>query len=100
MSKINNYQPEDTKKLFYDFKRLHLLVIGDLILDNYIWGTVKRISPEAPVPIISVEKKESRIGGAGNVAANLASLGGKVTIAGLCGDDKESKILSDLFDQE
>lgn len=100
MSKNYSYQSEDMKKLFYNFKRLHLLVIGDLILDNYIWGTVKRISPEAPVPIISVEKKESRIGGAGNVAANLASLGSKVTIAGLCGNDKESKILSDLFDQE
>lgn len=100
MLKINNYHPEDMKKLFYNFKRLHMLVVGDLILDNYIWGTVKRISPEAPVPIISVEKKESRIGGAGNVAANLASFGSKVTIAGLCGNDKESKILFDLFDKK
>ncbi len=100
MLKINSYQPEDMRKLFNDLKNLHLLVIGDLILDNYIWGTVKRISPEAPVPIVSVEKKENRIGGAGNVAANLASLGGMVTIAGLCGNDEESKILSDLFDQK
>ncbi len=100
MSKIKNYQLEDMRKLFNDFKNLHLLVVGDLILDNYIWGTVKRISPEAPVPIVIVEKKENRIGGAGNVAANLASLGGQVTIAGLCGNDEESKILSDLFDKK
>ncbi|MDD5765342.1 MAG: D-glycero-beta-D-manno-heptose-7-phosphate kinase [Candidatus Marinimicrobia bacterium] len=85
------------KELFQNFKNLNILVVGDLILDNYIWGSVNRISPEAPVPVVTVNRRENRIGGAGNVAANLASLNVNVTIAGVCGEDKNAEILKDLF---
>jgi hypothetical protein len=66
-----NGQPEN---VFRQFRNLNVLVAGDLILDQYIWGKVERISPEAPVPIVAVSHKENRLGGAGNVAANLAAL--------------------------
>jgi len=82
--------PENQKALtavFRNFKRLNILVAGDFILDQYIWGKVERISPEAPVPIVTVDRKENRLGGAGNVAANLAALGCPVTLAGICTDD-------------
>ncbi|MBF0520427.1 MAG: hypothetical protein HQK92_11970 [Nitrospirae bacterium] len=58
------------------FKDKHILVIGDIILDHYVWGKVERISPEAPVPVVDVEKESYLLGGAGNVANNVVSLGG------------------------
>ncbi|MFM2136807.1 MAG: hypothetical protein RL021_2207, partial [Bacteroidota bacterium] len=61
--------------LFKSFNGLKALVIGDVMLDAYLWGHVDRISPEAPVPIVSVTKKENRLGGAANVAINLQALG-------------------------
>ena len=85
--------------VFNHFHRLRLLVVGDLILDHYIWGEVRRISPEAPVPVINVLRHEYRIGGAGNVAANLASLGCQAVIAGFCGDDSAAATLTDLYKQ-
>lgn len=99
MSSDAHFSKTEIENLFTTFTKIHLLVVGDLILDNYIWGAVDRISPEAPVPVLSVEKKESRQGGAGNVAANLAKLGSKVTIAGVLGADKEGEILTKLFEQ-
>ena len=66
---------EDFKKLFNSFAKLKVGVIGDVMLDTYKWGGVERISPEAPVPVVSLHKKEYRIGGAGNVALNVQSLG-------------------------
>ena len=62
------------------------LVIGDLILDEYLWGDSERISPEAPVPIVDVMEKELRLGGAGNVISNLLDLGCAVDVAGVVGD--------------
>jgi len=64
-----------------------ILVVGDLMLDHYIWGSATRLSPEAPVPIVSVKNESTTLGGAGNVVQNLVSLGAKVTIAGVIGDD-------------
>ena len=61
--------------LFSGFENLNVLIIGDVMLDSYIWGKVERISPEAPVPIVSVEKRENRLGGAANVGLNIKSLG-------------------------
>jgi D-beta-D-heptose 7-phosphate kinase/D-beta-D-heptose 1-phosphate adenosyltransferase len=97
MKSSKDYSFDNIKELFEDFARLNILVIGDLILDNYIWGDVDRISPEAPVQIISVKRRENRIGGAGNVAANLATLGCKTTIVGACGKDDGYSSLSKLF---
>src|SRR2546421_5855574 len=75
------------------FKNRSLLVIGDLVLDQYIKGSVSRISPEAPVPIVLQEESFYTPGGAANVANNLASLGANVTLVGKIGDDIEGGIL-------
>jgi D-beta-D-heptose 7-phosphate kinase/D-beta-D-heptose 1-phosphate adenosyltransferase len=100
MSPYHDISKDAMRSLFNDFSSLHLLIAGDLILDHYIWGSVDRISPEAPVPVINVDKKESRLGGAGNVAANLAGLGMKVTLAGICGNDGYQDILLELCHQK
>lgn len=75
-----------------------ILVVGDLILDRYVWGKVERISPEAPVPVVEVKRTEDRLGGAGNVARNLAGLGVKVNLAGFVGDDEEGRAIVALAD--
>ena len=87
---------EDFKKLFDSFSSLKVGVIGDVMLDTYMWGRVDRISPEAPVPIISLYKKEYRIGGAGNVALNVQSLGAKPFIISVTGQDEDSENLKRL----
>ena len=69
--------------------RPRLLVVGDLILDRYIWGVVSRISPEAPVPVVEVERSSSHLGGAGNVGHNLTALGARSLLVGVVGDDAE-----------
>lgn len=77
-----------------------ILVVGDLILDRYIWGDVDRVSQEAPVPILDVRRTEERLGGAGNVARNLRNLGAQVNLCTLVGDDDEGRILLDLLERE
>ena len=79
------------------FKGKRILVVGDVMLDSYILGKVTRVSPEAPVPVVALDKKENRIGGAGNVALNLKNLGASPIIATVVGTDAEGKILEDLF---
>lgn len=76
---------------------LPVLVLGDLIVDRYVWGGVERISAEAPVPVVDVRKVENRLGGAGNVASNLSALGAAPTICGVIGDDDEGKELLRLL---
>ncbi len=88
---------EGFSHLFERFASLKVGVIGDVMLDTYMWGKVERISPEAPVPVVSLNKKEYRIGGAGNVALNCESLGAKVAIFSVTGNDPESELLKDLF---
>lgn len=88
----------DFRKLFDSFSSLKAGIIGDIMLDTYMWGRVERISPEAPVPVVSLDKKEYRIGGAGNVALNCQSLGASVTIFSVTGDDTEGLLLTELFD--
>lgn len=73
----------------------HILVIGDIMLDKYVAGNVTRISPEAPVPVVKVDREWSTLGGAGNVAANVASLGGKATLIGLVGNDAAAGTILD-----
>lgn len=87
----------ECEELFDDFKSLKVGVIGDVMLDTYIWGKVDRISPEAPVPIVSLHHKEQRIGGAGNVAINCTSLGAKVYVLGVTGNDDEADQLEQLL---
>ena len=88
----------DFKKLFEKFSSLKVGVIGDVMLDTYMWGQVDRISPEAPVPIVSLHHKEYRIGGAGNVALNCQSLGAQVSILSVTGDDSEGILLEELLE--
>lgn len=76
-----------------------ILVIGDLILDRYWFGDVSRISPEAPVPVVRVVKKEDRLGGAGNVARNVISLGAQATLTGIVGVDEGGEKIQRLADE-
>lgn len=89
----------DFDKLFAKFTGIKVGVIGDVMLDTYWWGHVDRISPEAPVPVVALDKKEYRIGGAGNVALNLASLGSQVSIISVMGNDDDGMVLKGLFDK-
>lgn len=88
------------KDLFDSFNDLNALVIGDIMIDAYYWGHVERISPEAPVPIVRMDKHEKRLGGAANVALNLKSLGANVFLVGLSGDDVNAKTLNTLLKEE
>lgn len=80
-----------------DFESSHVVVLGDLMLDRYWHGDTSRISPEAPVPVVRVDKAEERPGAAGNVALNIASLGARVSLFGLTGDDEASHSLLELL---
>lgn len=76
-------------KIFQQFDNLKVLIIGDAMIDSYLWGEVARISPEAPVPIVKVQKREQRPGGAANVALNIRSLGANPLLFTVIGDDLE-----------
>ncbi len=80
-------------EIFKAFNDLQVLIIGDVMLDSYIWGAVERVSPEAPVPIVSVRKRDVRLGGAANVALNVQALGAKPILCSLIGDDDAGKKL-------
>ncbi|MDD5432859.1 MAG: D-glycero-beta-D-manno-heptose-7-phosphate kinase [Candidatus Omnitrophica bacterium] len=84
---------KNLKKIIDKFSRQKILVVGDLILDEYIWGSVDRISPEAPVPVVWANKRTYVPGGAANVAYNISSLDGKVCLCGITGKDKNNDIL-------
>ncbi|WP_127126290.1 bifunctional heptose 7-phosphate kinase/heptose 1-phosphate adenyltransferase [Pseudoflavitalea rhizosphaerae] len=90
----------DFEQLFAKFQNIKVGVIGDVMLDTYWWGHVERISPEAPVPIVALDRKEQRIGGAGNVALNLASLHAQVSILSVMGKDDDGTALKHLFEQQ
>src|SRR6266436_7879078 len=90
----------DYKDLFKSFSSVKIGVIGDMMLDTYWWGDVERISPEAPVPVVTVHRKEYRIGGAGNVALNLASLAVPVAVFSVLGDDDDGVILTALLNEK
>lgn len=91
----------ELKKIFDSFNNLKVLIIGDLMLDVYYWGDVSRISPEAPVPIVAVSKKESRMGGAGNVAINIQAMGATPILCSVIGDDNNGeKLLNILRDKK
>ena len=87
-------------KFIENFAGVKVLVVGDVMLDRYLWGNVSRISPEAPVPIVNVNKTSLVLGGAANVAANIAGLGAKPILVGICGSDKEGDALSELLENK
>lgn len=83
-----------------NFNGKKVLVVGDVILDEFLFGQVKRINPEAPVPILNVEQKEFQLGGAANVAKNIKSLGGNCLLFGIIGNDSSGKIIVKLINNE
>ncbi len=85
-------------KIINSFKDKRILIIGDLILDRFIYGKVSRISPEAPVPVVDVVSESFLLGGAANVANNIIALGGKVSVAGIIGKDTAGRIMKGLFE--
>jgi len=90
----------DIQSLFTSFTTTKIGVVGDIMLDTYWWGVVDRISPEAPVPIVSLQRKETRVGGAANVALNLRALGAPTTLFSVIGKDAEGAELASLLNKE
>lgn len=88
------------RNLIKKFQGKNIAVVGDLMLDRYVFGEAKKLSPEAPVPVVSFQKEEAALGGAGNTAANIAALGGKVFLVSACGNDEPAKILLRLLNQK
>ena len=88
---------EEAKTIIHNFKGKRVAVVGDLMLDVYVWGKVSRISPEAPVPVVHVNKKTYTLGGAANVMCNIASLGGEALAFGIIGKGGNGTFLLDLM---
>ncbi len=84
-------------KAFKQFNNYSILIIGDVMIDGYMWGKVDRISPEAPVPIVSVTNRENRMGGAANVGLNIRALGAKPVMCAIIGDDEKGAIFKQLL---
>ena len=86
-------------KILNRFSKVKILVVGDIMIDRFIWGKVSRISPEAPVPVVLVDKETFLLGGAANVVNNIHALGGGVSLCGIVGDDEMSqKVFQKLND--
>jgi len=88
---------QELKRITDGFGKKTVMVVGDLMLDRYLWGSVSRISPEAPVPVVELSGETTRLGGAANVAGNISSLGARTRLVGVVGDDEHGKrIISEL----
>jgi len=91
----------DLDKYFRKFNDLKILVVGDVMIDSYIWGSVERVSPEAPVPVVSIHSQEKRLGGAANVALNIKAMGASPILCSVIGDDeKKDEFISLLTEEE
>src|SRR5438045_6262735 len=88
------------REILSRFPRQRILVVGDVMLDQFLWGKVSRISPEAPVPVVEVQRESYFPGGAANVARNLRALGGRTSILGVVGDDSAGEELCDILGQQ
>jgi D-glycero-beta-D-manno-heptose-7-phosphate kinase len=88
------------EKLIQRFPQQNILVVGDVMLDHFLWGKVSRISPEAPVPVVEVQRESYFPGGAANVARNLRALGGRATMLGIVGDDEAGRELSSILSDQ
>lgn len=89
---------EIINQIFGEFKKLNILIIGDVMVDAYLWGSVERISPEAPVPIVSVSSRENRLGGAANVGLNVNALGANAILCSVVGNDLKGEELTGLLE--
>jgi len=95
MLKKGNY-----KKLFNDFNGLNIMIIGDVMVDSYLWGKVERISPEAPIPVVALRKRENRMGGAANVARNILAMGANPILCSVIGTDEKGQTFLELLKKE
>lgn len=86
--------------MLHEWQHVHIVVIGDVMLDRYVWGQVDRISPEAPVPVVLAQNTTETLGGAGNVAANASALGAQVTLIGACGRDANKVRVEELLAEQ
>jgi rfaE bifunctional protein kinase chain/domain len=93
-------QKKEIIQLFEAFNQLNVLIIGDVMVDSYLWGQVDRISPEAPVPIVSVKSRENRLGGAANVALNIKALGANPILCSVIGSDQKGREFVGLLEAE
>lgn len=89
IEKKADVKSNNIEQVFNKFSKIKVLVIGDAMVDSYLWGKVERISPEAPIPIVTVTKQENRLGGAGNVSLNLQALGATPVLVSIIGDDEK-----------
>jgi rfaE bifunctional protein kinase chain/domain len=96
---VISIEQRELRKIFEKFKQRNVLIVGDVMLDEYLIGSVQRISPEAPVPVVDVTDQEFRLGGAANVALNLQNLGLKPLLVGVIGADREGRLFSELVEQ-
>ena len=87
------------ESLIKRFSTVRLLVVGDVVLDEYLWGDVRRISPEAPVPVLHVQKEATVLGGAGNVVRNVVALGGGCEFCAVIGDGAAGHRIVELLDE-
>jgi D-beta-D-heptose 7-phosphate kinase/D-beta-D-heptose 1-phosphate adenosyltransferase len=100
MSRTQTLAPPDARTLFERMRERRVLVVGDVMVDEWIWGSVSRISPEAPVPVVAVSDHSFTLGGAGNVANNLRALGARVSFVGAVGADSFAHFVTDLLADE
>lgn len=91
---------KDLQKIFDSFSKVRVLIIGDAMVDAYIWGNVNRMSPEAPVPIVTVQKRETRLGGAANVALNVQAMGASPILCSVIGDDMYGREFVELMEKQ
>lgn len=94
------HSEKEIRRIFDSFEKLRVLIIGDVMIDNYVWGKVSRISPEAPVPIVSVVRKEQRLGGAANVALNVQALGATPVLCSVIGVDRDGQHFLELMQEQ
>src|SRR5437870_309127 len=91
------FDPQALREVVGRFAGRRIAVLGDLMLDRYLWGRVDRISPEAPVPVVEIERETLSLGGAGNVAVNLSRLGATAVLFGVLGEDREGRELEEAL---
>ncbi len=99
-NKMHLISHEDIEQLFAGFSGKRVMIIGDVMVDAYLWGNVERISPEAPVPVVVVNRRSSRLGGAANVALNVKALGAEAVLFSVVGNDQKGDELIDLMKAE
>jgi bifunctional ADP-heptose synthase (sugar kinase/adenylyltransferase) len=96
----NMFESKDFRSVFDRFTNYKVLIIGDVMIDTYLWGNIGRVSPEAPVPIVSGVIEENRLGGAANVALNIKALGAVPILCSVIGDDDRGKLILELMEEQ